>query len=88
MGKPGPASSVVERSLCKNFVHKGTEVRISPRIFLFSREFIRKMIDGNLQPSDVLHRILATYRSNWQLLQSLLSEEERSLGNRSYDIIA
>ena len=46
----GPASSVVEHSLCKNFVHKGTAVRISPRIFLFSRELIRtKIIDCNLQ---------------------------------------
>ena len=53
---PGPASSVEERSL-RNISSKGTAVRISPRIFLFSREFIRKRIDGNLQQSDVLHQL-------------------------------
>ena len=36
---------------------------------------------GNLQPLNVLHRILATYGSKCQLRQSLLSIEKRRLGN-------
>ena len=42
---PRPASSVVECSLHKNFVLKGTAVRISQRIFLFSRELFRTKND-------------------------------------------
>ena len=81
---PGPASSVVERSLRKVCL-QGTAVRISPRVLLFSRDLFAKRIDGNLQHSDVLHRISQPIGQTAVATIST-SEEERSLGNWSYDV--
>ena len=68
------------------FVLQGTAVRISPKDFTFqSRIYFAKRIDGNLQLSDVLHRISQPIEQTAVATIST-SEEERSLGNWSYDV--
>ena len=76
-----------DRSL-RNISSKGTAVRTSQRIFLLSHELIRtKMIDGNLQLSDVLHQTSRNLDRK-AVATSLLGKEERSLENWSYDVTA
>ena len=82
---PGPASTVEEHSL-RNIPSEGKVVRSSPRIPLFRRDFFAPMFDGisNYRTSSSNH---ATSISERLLRQLLLYEEERSLGNWSYDVI-
>ena len=68
------------------FVLQGTAVRILPKDFTFqSLIHFAKRIDGNLQLSDVLHRISQPIEQTAVATIST-SEEERSLGNWSYDV--
>ena len=71
---------------------EGTAVRSPPRVFLFRRELIRenyfaKMFDGNIPTFGRVLPINAT-STRKAVAASLLSEEERSLGNWSYDVTA
>ena len=69
-----------------NFVLQGTVVRISPKDFTFQlRIYFEKRIDGNLQLSDVLHRISQPIEQT-AIATISTSGEERSLGNWSYDV--
>ena len=55
---PGPASSVVERSLRNNLFTSGLRFESRQGLYFSVANFYsHKMIDGNLQLSDVLHRI-------------------------------
>ena len=68
------------------FVLQGTAVRISLKDFTFqSRIYFAERIDGNLQLSDVLHRISQPIEQT-AVATIFTSEEERSLGNWSYDV--
>ena len=89
--EPGPASSVEDRSL-RNIRPRGPRFEsrrglfFSDAIFHFvSFRIFAQMFDGNLQ-----HRtsyIILTQPRSKAVATSLLSEEERSLKNRSYDVI-
>ena len=89
--EPGPASSVEDRSL-RNIRPRGPRFEsrrglfFSDAIFRFvSFRIFAQMFDGNLQ-----HRtsyIIFTQLRSKAVATSLLSEEERSLENRSYDVI-
>ena len=82
--EPGPSRWLSVRFI--NFVLQGTVVRISPKDFTFQlRIYFEKRIDGNLQLSDVLHRISQPIEQTAVATIST-SEEERSLGNWSYDV--
>ena len=51
MPVPGPASSVVERSL-RNIPSEGTGVRYSPQDVSFQSRLIRNMVDGTSNNAD------------------------------------
>ena len=78
----GPASTEVEHSLRKIFVHKGTAVRISPRTSLFRRDL------SNFALLDKLHQSRNLTGSEKAVATSIsVRKKERTFKNWPDDVM-